>query len=191
MTLENLLAIRQLLEHTAEPAALRKLLDAARRNLTDARFEQISSHSRFDAGYKCVMQCATIGLWASGYRTSTSQPGHHQTAIQCLIHTKQQLAAWFDAVPEPDTDEGDAFEVLLILVANYENTHFPIEAPHPIEAIKFRMAQEGLEAKDLVDVIGQKNRVYEVLTGKRKLSLEMIRRIRARMNISADVLIGH
>jgi len=104
---------------------------------------------------------------------------------------KHQLAAWFDALPEPGTDEGDAFEVLLILVSNYESTHFPIEAPDPIEAIKFRMAQEGLEAKDLVDVIGQKNRVYEVLTGKRKLTLEMIRRVRDRMNISADVLIGH
>lgn len=87
MTLENLLAIRQLQAHNAEPISLRKLLDAARRNLADARFDQISSDNRFDAGYKCVMQCAMIGLWASGYRTSTSQPGHHQTAIQCLIHT--------------------------------------------------------------------------------------------------------
>ncbi len=104
---------------------------------------------------------------------------------------KQKLAAWFDDLPEPGTEQGDMFEVLLILVANYESTHFPLDAPDPIEAIKFRMAQEGLEAKDLVDVIGQKNRVYEVLTGKRKLTLEMIRRVRDRMNISADVLIGH
>ena len=87
MTLENLLAIRQLQTHSADAAALRKLLHAARRNLADARFDQISSDNRFDAGYKCVMQCAMIGLWASGYRTSTSQPGHHQTAIQCLVHT--------------------------------------------------------------------------------------------------------
>lgn len=87
MTLENLLAIRQLQAHSAEPIQLRKLLDAARRNLADARFDQISSNNRFDAGYKCVMQCAMVGLWARGYRTSTSQPGHHQTAIQCLIHT--------------------------------------------------------------------------------------------------------
>ncbi|WP_314101414.1 transcriptional regulator [uncultured Stenotrophomonas sp.] len=104
---------------------------------------------------------------------------------------KQKLAAWFDDLPEPGTEQGDMFEVLLILVANYESTHFPLDAPDPIEAIKFRMAQERLEAKDLVDVIGQKNRVYEVLTGKRKLTLEMIRRVRDRMNISADVLIGH
>ncbi|MBT2767852.1 DNA-binding protein [Stenotrophomonas sp. ISL-67] len=84
-----MLAIRQLKAHSAEPISLRKLLDAARRNLADARFDQISSDNRFDAGYKCVMQCAMIGLWASGYRTSTSQPGHHQTAIQCLIHAME------------------------------------------------------------------------------------------------------
>ena len=87
MTLENLLAIRQLLEHQTDASALRRLLEAERLNLTDARFDQISSNNRFDAAYKCVMQCAMIGLWASGYRTSTSQPGHHQTAIQCLVHT--------------------------------------------------------------------------------------------------------
>ena len=89
MTLENLLAIRQLQAHRADPVALRKLLDAARRNLADARIEQISADNRFDAAYKCVMQCAMIGLWANGYRTSTSQPGHHQTAIQCLTLTMQ------------------------------------------------------------------------------------------------------
>jgi len=58
---------------------------------------------------------------------------------------KQKLAAWFDALPEPDTEQGDLFEVLLILVANYESTHFRLEAPDPIEAIKFRMAREGLD----------------------------------------------
>lgn len=87
MTLENLLAIRQLQTHAAEPAAIRKLLEAARRNLADARVESISADNRFDAAYKCAMQCAMLGLWARGYRTSTSQSGHHQTAIQCLGHT--------------------------------------------------------------------------------------------------------
>lgn len=87
MTLENLLAIRQLMQHSADALALRKLLEAARRNLADARIPQVSADNRFDAAYKCVMQCAMLGLWANGYRTSTSQPGHHQTAIQCLVHT--------------------------------------------------------------------------------------------------------
>lgn len=80
MTLQNLLAIRQLQEYSADPAAVRKLLDAARRNLADARVTEISADNRFDAAYKCLMQCAMLGLWANGYRTSTSKPGHHQWA---------------------------------------------------------------------------------------------------------------
>lgn len=87
MTLQNLLTIGQLQAHSPDAAALRKLLEAARRNLADAQVTQVSTDNRFDAAYKCVMQCAMLGLWASGYRTSTSQPGHHQTAIQCLGHT--------------------------------------------------------------------------------------------------------
>lgn len=87
MTLQSLLAIRRLQAHTTDKAALRKLLDAARRNLADARVATISADNRFDAAYKCVMQCAMLGLWANGYRTSTSQPGHHQTALQCLTLT--------------------------------------------------------------------------------------------------------
>lgn len=84
MTLQNLLSIKRLQEHTAEGAAIRKLLEAARRNLGDAQVTQVSPDNRFDAAYKCIMQCAMLGLWANGYRTATSQPGHHQTAIQCL-----------------------------------------------------------------------------------------------------------
>jgi hypothetical protein len=87
MTLQNLLAIKRLLAHTPDAVALQKLLLAARRNLGDASVTAISSDNRFDAAYKCLMQCAMIGLWANGYRTATSQPGHHQTAIQCLTLT--------------------------------------------------------------------------------------------------------
>lgn len=93
MTLQNLLAIRRLQEHATDRASLRKLLDAAHRNLADARVTTISADSRFDAAYRCVMQCAMLGLWANGYRTSTSQPGHHQTAIQCLTLTMGVPAA--------------------------------------------------------------------------------------------------
>jgi len=64
-----------------------RLLQAARQNLADARLAQVSSGNRFDAAYKCIMQCAMLGLWAHGWRTSTSQPGHHQTAIQTLDQT--------------------------------------------------------------------------------------------------------
>ena len=84
MTLHNLLAIQRLQAHAADPESVRKLLAAAGRNLADARVTTISADSRFDAAYKCVMQCAMVGLWVHGYRTSTNQPGHHQTAIQCL-----------------------------------------------------------------------------------------------------------
>lgn len=84
MTLQNLLAIKRLQSITPGRGPVQKLLQAARRNLADARVEQVSADNRFDAAYKCVMQCAMLGLLANGYRTSTSQPGHHQTAIQCL-----------------------------------------------------------------------------------------------------------
>lgn len=84
MTLQNLLAIQRLQVHTADDSAIRKLLEAARRNLDDAGVAAISADNRFDAAYKAIMQCAMLGLWARGYRTSTSQPGHHQTAIQSL-----------------------------------------------------------------------------------------------------------
>lgn len=84
MSLSNLQAIGRLQAHAPDVPSIRKLLDAARRNLADAQVEQVSADNRFDAAYKCIMQCAMLGLWANGYRTATSQPGHHQTAIQSL-----------------------------------------------------------------------------------------------------------
>lgn len=84
MTLANLLAIQRLLVFSATPQGTQRLLAAATRNLTDAQLPQLSPENRFDAAYKCIMQCAMLGLWARGYRTSTSQPGHHQTALQAL-----------------------------------------------------------------------------------------------------------
>lgn len=84
MTLQNLLAIQRLQAHNADRTAIQKLLQAARRNLADAQVAQVSTDNRFDAAYKCIMQCAMLGLWANGYRTATSQPGHHQTAVQSL-----------------------------------------------------------------------------------------------------------
>lgn len=84
MTLDNLLAIHQLARHTPDKAGIQKLLRAAERNLADAQLVALSVDNRFDAAYKAIMQCAMAALWACGYRTPTSQPGHHQTAIQCL-----------------------------------------------------------------------------------------------------------
>ncbi|MFC5548641.1 DNA-binding protein [Massilia aerilata] len=84
MSLQNLLEIGSLDEARPDRADIQRLLAAAERNLDDAGVTAISNENRFDAAYKCVMQCAIAGLLANGYRTSTSKPGHHQTAIQSL-----------------------------------------------------------------------------------------------------------
>ena len=84
MSLENLLSIRRLAIHEPDVEAARKLLAAAQRNLADSRAGNITAENRFDAAYKAVMQCATVALWIKGYRTPTSEPGHHQTTLQTL-----------------------------------------------------------------------------------------------------------
>ena len=84
MTLANLLAIQRLQAFEASPQGVQRLLAAAERNLADAQLQALSGENRFDAAYKCILQCAMLGLWAQGYRTSTSQPGHHQTTLQAL-----------------------------------------------------------------------------------------------------------
>ena len=87
MTLENLLAIHRLQAFEATASGVARLLASAARNLADAGLEELSNDNRFDAAYKTIMQCAMIGLWANGYRPVTSQPGHHQTALQALPKT--------------------------------------------------------------------------------------------------------
>ncbi len=87
------------------------------------------------------------------------------------------------------TSEGDRLEVLTTLVEAYEQAHYPIDAPDPIEAIKFRLEQQGADKKSLIGVIGNRTRVYEVLRRDRPLSLSMIRRLNQTLNIPAEVLI--
>lgn len=87
MTLENLLAIHRLQAFEPSAAGVQRLLAAAARNLADAKLPALSADNRFDAAYKTILQCAMLGLWAKGYRTSTSQAGHHQTALQTLPKT--------------------------------------------------------------------------------------------------------
>lgn len=87
------------------------------------------------------------------------------------------------------TPEGDELEVLSILIDKYENEHFPIDLPDPIEAIKFRMEQMDMKPKDLAEVLGFKSRVSEILNKKRKLSLEMIRKLNASLHIPTEVLV--
>lgn len=90
---------------------------------------------------------------------------------------------------KPNTPEGDEFEVLATLIHVYENEHFPIDAPDPVEAIKFRMEQQGLEDRDLVPMLGQRSRVTEILSKQRKLSITMIRKLNSMLNIPLDSLI--
>lgn len=98
-----------------------------------------------------------------------------------------RLEIIFDS--EPGSIEGDELEILGILVDHYENEHFPIGFPDPIDAIKFRMEQLGYSQKDLAKVVGLKSRASEILNKKRKLSIEMIRHLHEKLNISAEVLI--
>ena len=99
----------------------------------------------------------------------------------------KRLEAIFDA--KAGTTEGDELEILGLLIDDYENKHFPIDLPDPIEAIKFRMEQLGYTQNDLSKILGQKSRASEILNKKRKLSLEMIRKLNLTLNIPTNVLI--
>jgi HTH-type transcriptional regulator / antitoxin HigA len=88
-----------------------------------------------------------------------------------------------------DTPEGDRLDVLATLIDAYETEHYPMDPPDPIEAIKFRMEQQGLTRRDLEEIIGTRTRIAEVLNRKRGLSITMIRRLHERLGISAEVLI--
>lgn len=100
----------------------------------------------------------------------------------------KRLEEIFDApIGTHDSDEAD---ILGLLVDEYEKKHYPIKAPDPIEAIKIRMEEMQLKQVDLVDVIGGKSRVSEVLNRKRKLTIEMIRNLTKRLNLSPDLLIS-
>jgi HTH-type transcriptional regulator/antitoxin HigA len=87
------------------------------------------------------------------------------------------------------TPEGDRLDVLATLIDVYEAKRFPIDPPDPVDAILFRMEQQGLTRKDLEPMIGPRNRVADVLNRKRNLSIEMIRQLRDGLGISAEVLI--
>lgn len=106
---------------------------------------------------------------------------------QDYLQALERLEVIFDA--KKDSSEGDELEVLGILIDQYESEQFPIDLPDPIEAIKFRMEQLGYSQNDLANIVGLKSRASEILNRKRKLSLEMIRKIHEVLNIPTDVLI--
>lgn len=92
---------------------------------------------------------------------------------------------------EAGSPEGDRLDVLVTLIEAYERKHYQIGFPDPVEAIKFRMEQQGLTVDDLVPVIGRKNRVYEILARKRPLTLRMIERLHESFSIPAESLLKH
>lgn len=94
-----------------------------------------------------------------------------------------------DPDPSPGTRLGDKFEVLTILVEHYEKTNYPIEPIDPIDLLNFMIDQDQLKVADLVPLIGNPNRVYEVLNGKRKLSLRMIRNLHKGLNMPLESLV--
>jgi HTH-type transcriptional regulator/antitoxin HigA len=110
------------------------------------------------------------------------------------IRTKRDYEAALKEVErlwgaEIGTRDGDRLDVLATLIDAYEADHYPMDPPDPIEAIKFRMEQQGLTRRDLEEIIGTRTRIAEVMNRKRGLSIAMIRRLHERLGISADVLI--
>jgi HTH-type transcriptional regulator/antitoxin HigA len=99
----------------------------------------------------------------------------------------KRMELLFDAAAgTPESDEAD---ILALVIDDYERKHFPIEAPDPIEAIKIRMEEMQLKQSDLINEIGGKSRVSEILNKKRKLTVDMIRNLTSRLNLSADILV--
>ena len=101
----------------------------------------------------------------------------------------ERLMALMDIDPAEGSDEDNELEVLSVLIEQYESVHFPMDKPDPIDAIKFRMDQQGLTQKDMKPFFGSASKVSEVLNKKRPLSLAMIRRLHDGLDIPADVLI--
>ena len=112
------------------------------------------------------------------------QPIHTEMDYQKALERIEEI---FDA--KPGTKQGDELEILGILIDEYEKKHFPIEAPNPVEAIKFRMDQLGMEQKDLARLLGSKSRASEILSGKRSLSLRQIKILYRKLGIPAEILI--
>lgn len=114
------------------------------------------------------------------------KPIHNEEEYELAL---AEASIYFDKEPAPGTKKADRFEMLLLLIESYEKKHYVVSSPDPIEAIKFRMEQANLKPKDLKPMIGELNRVYEVLSRKRSLTLPMIRRLHTGLGIPAQSLI--
>ncbi len=114
------------------------------------------------------------------------RPIHDEGAYKAAL---KEISVLMEKDPEVGTLEGDRLDIMATLVQAYEAQLYPIDLPDPIEAIKFRMEQSGMGPKDLVPMIGQSNRVYEVLNRTRPLTLIMIRKLHEQMGIPVESLI--
>ena len=116
-------------------------------------------------------------------------------AINAVLKTEQEYQQAIQEIEglinnvEPNTPEGDRYELLCLLIGDYEDKHYPIDDPDPIDMIKFRMDQLNMRPKDLGDIIGYKQRASEILSRKRRLTLSMIRKINASLGIPMEVLV--
>jgi HTH-type transcriptional regulator/antitoxin HigA len=112
--------------------------------------------------------------------------------IKTEDHYNQALARVYELMQtevREDSAESDELEILSILIKEYETDHYPVPSPNPLEAIKFRLDQMGLSEKELGEILGYRSRKSEILSGKRKLSLAMIRKLNEVLHIPAEVLI--
>jgi len=111
-----------------------------------------------------------------------------------LIKTDEDYYATLDRINElfdakVGTPESDELDVLVLLIENFEDKHFPIEVPDPIEAIQIRMEELNFKQKDLVGIIGGKSRVSEILNRKKSLTVTMIRNLTQALNLPAEILV--
>ncbi|WP_428156092.1 helix-turn-helix domain-containing protein [Brevundimonas sp.] len=104
--------------------------------------------------------------------------------------TLADYEAFFDNQPEPGSEAGDRFELLGLLLAKYEEDHFPMPADDPVEAIRFAMERQGLSQSDLSEVLGSRSRASEVLNRRRALSVAQIRKLSREWRIPVQALIG-
>ena len=105
-------------------------------------------------------------------------------------NTLKEVSKLVKLDPPLGSNDGDRLDILVTMVQAYEARHFSLDIPDPVDAIKFRMEQQGLKPKDLEPMIGRSNRVYEVLNRKRPLTLAMVRKLHAGLGISAECLIN-
>ena len=106
---------------------------------------------------------------------------------QQYLEALERLEQIFDA--KENTPDGDEAEILSLLIDNFENEHYAIELPDPIEAIRIRMEEMDLKQKDMIEIIGSKSKTSEVLNRKKRLTLDMIRNLQEKLNLSASLLI--